>query len=60
MAPLTWQSNNAILFYFTQNSVSEIYQCQGTEVRFGISSEFSSAGIPLSVNVDFFVSVGVS
>ena len=24
MSPFAWQSNKAILFYFTQNSVSEI------------------------------------
>ena len=24
MSPFVWQSNKAVLFYFTQNSVSEI------------------------------------
>ena len=30
--PLAWQSNKAVLFYFTQNSISQIqFQCWGKE-----------------------------
>ena len=40
MAPFAWQSNKAILFYFTQNSVSEIQFCTGVQrsCAFGIKN----------------------
>ena len=31
VAPFAWQSNKAILFYFTQNAVSEIRLCTGAQ-----------------------------
>ena len=34
MAPFAWQSNKAIVFYFTQNRLQDFIQCQGTEARF--------------------------
>ena len=38
VAPFAWQLSKAILFYFTQNCLWDLIQCQGTEAIFGFNN----------------------
>ena len=38
VAPFAWQSNKAILFYFTPNCLQDLNWCWGTEARFSFTS----------------------
>ena len=47
MAPFAWQSNTAILFDFTQNSVLRFNLVSGTEARFSFNTKLQEGSLAL-------------